>query len=74
MNIKEDLPLLMKQKNMAKVKKKNKKYVKSLLIEYIKQSSIAEEQYPYKGYGYSLNYEQNIQPIIDELENMGYVF
>lgn len=74
MNIKEDLPLMIKPSHMRKVKKKNIRYVKSLLIQYIEQNNIAEECYQYKGYGYSENYEQNIQPIVNELENIGYIF
>ena len=38
------------------------------------KKNIINEIYDYRGYGYSMNYEQNILPLVEELEEAGYEF
>lgn len=64
----------MQWKNMNKVNMKDFKYISYWLIRKAEQEAIANEIYDYRGYGYSMNYEQNILPLVEELEEAGYEF
>ena len=64
----------MKKNNMKKVDMKDFKLVAYFLIKIAEQEAIADELYDYRGNGYALNFEQNIRPLIDELEECGYEF
>lgn len=64
----------MKWRNMGKVDMKDFKLVAYFLIKIAEQETIADELYDYRGYGYALNYNQNIRPLVDELEECGYVY
>lgn len=60
--------------NMKKVNMKDFKYISYWLIRKAEQEAIANEIYDYRGYGYDMNYEQNILPLVEELEEAGYKF
>lgn len=64
----------MQWKNMEKVNMKDFKYVSYWLIRKAEQEAIANEMYDYRGYGYGMNFEQNILPLMEELEEAGYKF
>lgn len=64
----------MKWRNMEKVHMNDFKYVSYFLIKIAEQYEIADNYYDYRGYGYALNYDQNIRPLVDELEECGYVY
>ena len=64
----------MTKENMNKVKMEDFKYVSYFLIKIAEQYDISNNYYDYRGYGYDMNYEQNIRPLVDELEECGYVY
>lgn len=64
----------MKWRNMEKVHMNDFKYVSNFLIRKLEQEEIADKIYDFCGYGYDANYQQNIRPLVEELEDLGYIF